>query len=179
MTTAGAECLADARPRSRPRPRDEDQLAKDIATVLAGRVMDYSYVDDDDVASVVELYAHGGDAERRARRDVRQLKRRGLIKAAVARDAVELIRFLFKGNTVYATITHDDGGVIFYWKAGDMSIEIDVFPGEGFWWSVANVAHDSYQGSGYSLDTHALKHSLNQFSKEVESANPNWRNQTV
>lgn len=90
---------------------------------------------------------------------------------------MKITKFLFKPNTVYASIAEDDNGLIFYWKAGSMSIEIDVFPGEGFWWAVTDVAHESYEGSGYELEIERLKHSLNQFSKEVETANPAWRAQ--
>lgn len=176
MTTASSDCFADTTPRVR-RGRSDEIFSESVAALLAANRAMHSHSDDES-NSTAALFGFGV-AERRARMDVRRLKKRGLINAAVARDAIELVRFLFKANTIYATTTNDDGGVIFYWKAGSMTIEIDVFPGEGFWWAVSNVAHESYEGSGYFLDTQALKHSLNQFSKEVETANPNWRNQTV
>ncbi|MFI5535867.1 hypothetical protein ACIA5H_05695 [Nocardia sp. NPDC051900] len=93
----------------------------------------------------------------------------------VAYRALQLIRFLFTPNTVYASIAPEDGGLVFFWTALDMSIEIDIIPGDKYWWSVRNVAAESYSGEGEVLPFRKLQYSLNHLSKEVEVANPKWR----
>lgn len=100
---------------------------------------------------------------------------RGEISSATATRGRELIRFLFKPNTVYATIAPDDDGLSFYWAAAEMALTIIVYADE-YWWSVRNDnACDSYSGEGVELPLIQLQHSLNQFSKEVVSRNPEWR----
>ncbi len=82
-------------------------------------------------------------------------------------------------NTIYATVAPDDGGVTFYWRAGDMSVGIDIYPGEGYWWRVRNVAAENYSGSGNELPLEQLKYSLTWFCKDVERENPHWRQQSI
>lgn len=119
-------------------------------------------------------------ATRRAEAVLDDLKGQGLIESSAYDHAMTLIDVLFTPNTVYATIAPDDGGVSFYWRAADMSIEIDICPVGGFWWRVRNVAAENYSGSGTSIHQFdQLKHSLKMFSKEVELANPHWRQQTI
>ncbi|WP_341258212.1 hypothetical protein [Gordonia malaquae] len=170
MTAMSASCYAE--------PLVDTHSATDPAVEFQLRVFRMLQSDDSDGWPSDSRILYGaGAAERRARANVDRLKRRGLINDAVARGGRKITKFLFKPTTVYASVAEDDGGLIFYWKAGKMSIEIDIVPGEGYWWAVNNVAHESYEGDGPNLDIARLKHSLNQFSKEVESANPMWRAQ--
>lgn len=92
---------------------------------------------------------------------------------------MKLVDVLFTPNTVYASIAPDDGGASFYWRAGEMSIEIDIYPVEGYWWRVKDVAAESYSDDGAELPLERLKYSLNWFSKDVERENPRWRQQTI
>lgn len=115
------------------------------------------------------------EAARRGNDSIDTFLLRGDISSATAARGRELIRFLFKPNTVYATIAPDDDGLSFYWAAAEMSLTIIVYADE-YWWSVRNdSACDSYCGAGGELPLIQLQHSLNQFSKEVVSRNPEWR----
>lgn len=97
------------------------------------------------------------------------------ISPAVAARGKELIKFLFKPNTVYAAISPDDDGLSFYWAAQEMSLTIIMYA-DDYWWSVRNEsACDSYSGGGPNLPLIELQHSLNQFSKAVAQRNPEWR----
>jgi|GEM_PF-2883579 len=118
-------------------------------------------------------------AKRRALDVLDDLKGQGLIEIGTFDRAKTLVDVLFTPNTVYASLAPDDGGVTFYWRAGDMSIEIDIYPGEGYWWRVRNVAAENYSGHGASLEYDKLKYSLTWFSKEVDRANPQWRQQPI
>jgi hypothetical protein len=105
-------------------------------------------------------------ATRRALAVLHELKGQGLVESGAFDRATMLIGVLFTPNTIYATVAPDDGGVTFYWRAGDMSIGIDIYAGEGYWWRVRNVAAENYSGSGYELPIEQLKHSLTWFSKQ-------------
>jgi hypothetical protein len=118
-------------------------------------------------------------AGNRARRAIDGLVSDGLVDTSTAERARILVQVLFTPNTIYASIAPDDGGITLYWRAGDMSIEIDIYPTEGYWWRVRNVAAENYSGHGGELPIEALKYSLTWFSKEVDRANPHWRNQAI
>ncbi|MCF1812009.1 hypothetical protein [Mycobacterium intracellulare] len=98
------------------------------------------------------------------------------INAGMASRGRQLIEFLFKTHTVDASIAPEDDGLIFYWAARDMAITIQIFSSGDYWWSVRNIAGMSFSDSGSNLPLRELRYSLNQFSKEVERQNPNWRN---
>ncbi|KZS66227.1 hypothetical protein A4G27_11950 [Mycobacterium kansasii] len=97
------------------------------------------------------------------------------IDAAVAARGKELIRFLFKSNTVDATIAPEGGGLIFYWASLNMAITIEIYPYSGYWWSARSIAGRSFSGEGTELPLIELQYQLNHFSKEVERQSPNWR----
>jgi hypothetical protein len=118
-------------------------------------------------------------ATKRATDAINCLLAEGLIEVSSADRAKKLVDVLFTPNTIYAAIAPDDGGVTFYWRARDMSIEIDIYPSEGYWWRVRNVAMEDYSNHGNELPIEQLKYSLTWFSKEVERANPSWRRQPV
>lgn len=128
---------------------------------------------------VVRILSRRHTAKSRGYLALDDLKGRGLIEGPTFDRAKNLIDVLFTPNTVYASIAPDDGGVTFYWRAGDMSVEIDIYSGEGYWWRVRNVAAHSYSGDGPELPIDQLKYSLNWFSKDVERENPHWRQQAI
>lgn len=115
-----------------------------------------------------------GESAKRGNAAIDDLIAQGYVSSAVAARGKELIRFLFKVNTVDATISPDDEGLAFYWAAQEMSLTIIVYQ-SAYWWSVRNVAGDSLSDEGTQLPLINLKHCLNQFSKEVERRNPQWR----
>ncbi|PND55119.1 hypothetical protein CRM90_24595 [Mycobacterium sp. ENV421] len=96
------------------------------------------------------------------------------MSSAIATRGKELIKFLFKLNTVDAAISPDDDALSFYWVAEEMSLTIIVYQ-SWYWWSARNIACESYSDEGTELPLIGLEHSLNQFSKEVERRNPEWR----
>lgn len=118
-------------------------------------------------------------ARRRAYRALKDISGQGLVDSGAYGRASKLVDVLFTPNTIYSSIAPDDGGVTFYWRAADMSIEIDVYSGEGYWWRVRNVAAENYSGHGSELPTEELKYSLTWFSKDVDRANPLWRQQST
>lgn len=116
------------------------------------------------------------DARVRAHAALNALLTGRCINAGMASRGRQLIEFLFKTHTVDASIAPEDDGLIFYWAARDMAITIEIFSSGDYWWSVRNIAGMSFSGSGSDLPLPELRYSLNQFSKEVERQNPNWRN---
>lgn len=124
---------------------------------------------------VVDDAPPAGEAAARGYVAIYQLVANGYVSSAIAARGKELIRFLFKPNSVDAAVSPDDDGLSFYWVAQEMSITIIVYQ-SWYWWSVRNVAGDSYSDDGAHLPLIDLEHSLNQFSKEVERRNPEWRN---
>lgn len=156
-----------------------EMLAKlsklDAAVTLLGRTVD-AWASDDRLRALTGRQT----AKSRAHAVLDDLKGHGLIEGATYDRATTLVDVLFTPNTVYASISSDDGGVTFYWRAGDMSIEVDIHPVEGFWWRVRNVAAENYSGHGSAIHQYdQLKHSLKMFSKEVDRANPQWRQQAI
>lgn len=115
------------------------------------------------------------DAQLRGHSAISALLADQYIDHVMASRGRQLIEVLFKTNTVDASIAPEDGGLIFYWAALDMAITIQIFPSSGYWWSVRNIAGTSYSDAGSDLPLLNLRYSLNQFSKEVELQNPNWR----
>ncbi|MCH9736302.1 MAG: hypothetical protein K0U78_17405 [Actinomycetia bacterium] len=115
-----------------------------------------------------------GEAAKRGNAAIDNLIVHGYLSSTVAARGKELIRFLFKVNTVDATISPDDEGLAFCWAAQEMSLTIIVYQ-SAYWWSVRNVAGDSRSDEGTQLPLIDLEHCLNQFSKEVERRNPEWR----
>ncbi|MGK8559551.1 hypothetical protein [Nocardia gipuzkoensis] len=97
------------------------------------------------------------------------------VTTSVVHRALNLMRYLFSPNTIYASIAPEDNGLVFYWTAAGMAIEIDVCADGTYWWGVKDVAGESYSGESRRLPVQRLRHSLNMFSKEVDSANPRWR----
>ena len=98
------------------------------------------------------------------------------INAGMASRGRQLIEVLFKPHTIDASIAPEDDGLIFYWAARNMTITIQIFPSGDYWWSVRNIAGETYSDAGFHLPLPQLRRSLNHFSKEVERQNPNWRN---
>lgn len=129
--------------------------------------------------SLVATLRDQDTASNRGRLAVDDMVADGLTDATTAERARTLIEALFTPNTVYASIAPDDGGITFYWRAADMSIEIDIYPIEGYWWRVRNVAMENYSGHGKELPIPELKHSLTWLSKEVDRVNPHWRAQPI
>lgn len=115
------------------------------------------------------------DAKARGHAAISQLVADEYIDSVMASRGRQLIEVIFKTNTVDASIAPEDGGLIFYWAARNMAITIQIFPSAGYWWSVRNIAEVSYADGGSDLPLQDLRHSVNQFSKEVERQNPNWR----
>lgn len=115
------------------------------------------------------------NAYRRGRTAIKRLVAAGYIDIAMALRGRELIEVLFTSHTIDASIAPDDGGLIFYWAARDMAITVEIYPSAGYWWSVRNIGTQPYSGSGTDLPLQDLRYSLNQFTKEVERQNPNWR----
>jgi hypothetical protein len=157
----------------------EDLLAKltrlDAAVAVLARTFD-AWTNDDRLRALTGRPT----AKSRAHAVLDDLKGQGLIEGATYDRAMTLVDVLFTPNTVYASISSDDNGVTFYWRAGDMSIEVDIHPVEGFWWRVRNVAAENYSGHGNAIHQYdQLKHSLKMFSKEVDRANPQWRQQII
>ncbi|WP_216917993.1 hypothetical protein [Nocardia noduli] len=118
---------------------------------------------------------HENSAKRRARTAIDQLFAEGLISSGVAWRAIRLVSYIFSAKTIFVSIAPEEAGLIFYWVAGEMAIEIDVCADGSYWWGVENVGGDSYFGGSVDLPVEELRHSLNIFSKEVDSANPHWR----
>ena len=90
---------------------------------------------------------------------------------------MQLILNLFSQNTIYASIAPDgDDGLIFYWRAGDSSIEIDVLEPDQYYWRVVDRGGEiSLTGEDDELPLIELKHAVKIFSKEVDQVNPHWR----
>ncbi|MFD6199511.1 hypothetical protein ACFWE3_22685 [Mycobacteriaceae bacterium NPDC060252] len=114
------------------------------------------------------------EAAKRGYEAINQLVTQGYVSSAIATRGKELINFLFKPNTVDAAVSPDDDALSFYWVAQEMSLTILVYQ-SWYWWSVREIAGDSYSGEGSDLRLNELEHSLIQFSKEVERRNPDWR----
>ncbi|MDV3125727.1 hypothetical protein M1247_12440 [Mycobacterium sp. 21AC1] len=125
------------------------------------------------------ILARRQGAKSRGYATLHELKEEGLIEGTTFDRAKTLIDVLFNPNTVYSSIAPDDGGVTFYWRAGEMSVGIDIYAGEGYWWRVRNVAAETYSGHGSELPLDQLKYSLNWFSKDVDRENPHWRQQPI
>lgn len=89
--------------------------------------------------------------------------------------AVEMMKYLFTSRTIFASIAPDGGDLVFYWKAGHLSIEIDLLSDGGAWWSVDGFDAYEFTGHGLEMPLVELKHYLNIFSKEVDIINPSWR----
>ncbi|MFL0286902.1 hypothetical protein ACJH6J_25855 [Mycobacterium sp. SMC-18] len=115
------------------------------------------------------------DAAQRAYAAISKLVAGRLIEASVAARAQQLIKFLFKANTVDASIAPEDGGLIFYWAAQEMSLTIEIYPSAGYWWCASNISGYPLSGEGSELPLNELGNRLNHFSKEVERRNPRWR----
>ena len=62
----------------------------------------------------------------RARANIDAYVAEDLISVQTADRAHQLVENLFDKDTVFATVAPDDGDLIFYWRAGSMSIEIDI-----------------------------------------------------
>jgi hypothetical protein len=124
----------------------------------------------DDADAVLPI----GEAAERGYAAIDQLGAQHNVSPVIAARGKELIKFLFKANTVDSAISPDDDGLSFYWAAQEMSLTILVYR-SCYWWSVRNIAGDSYSDEGAHLPLTHLEHSLNQFSKEVERRNPHWR----
>lgn len=114
------------------------------------------------------------EASKRGCAGIDLLVAEGYVNPTVAARGKALINFLFKTNTVDAAISPDDDGLAFYWAAQEMALTVIVYQST-YWWSVRNIAGDSYSDTGVHLPLLDLEHSLNQFSKEVERRNPGWR----
>lgn len=137
--------------------------------------------DEDDVpiTPLIDAMLVGGtplrdEASMRGCAQIDQLVAEGYVTGAVAARGRDLITFLFKPNTVDAAISPDGDGLSFYWAAQEMSLTIIVYRDE-YWWSVRNIAGDTYSAMGVDLPLINLMHSINLFSKEVERRNPDWR----
>lgn len=107
-----------------------------------------------------------------------------LISEATADRGRSVVRRLFDRDTVYTSVAPDTGGLVFYWRAGDMSIEIDLYEEleDGYWWRLSKVAgycDESAHSPGHlpESDLVRLQLALSYFSKEVERVNPLWRKQ--
>ncbi|SDE65012.1 hypothetical protein SAMN04488581_4450 [Mycolicibacterium neoaurum] len=118
----------------------------------------------------------------RAREVIKQFAQDGDIDVATAQRAFHVIHQIFDRHSVYATIAPDNGGLVFYWRAGDMSLEIDIYEdiSDGVWWcwrgaGTERTGHHSYELPSRTQEN--LKSFLATFSKEVEQVNPDWRDQ--
>lgn len=129
--------------------------------------------------SMLQSLVLNDSATKRAQRAIDGLLADGLIDVSSAERARQFVDVFFTPNTIYTSIAPDDGGITFYWRAQDMSVEIDIYPTEGYWWRVRNVALENYTDHGKELPIEKLKHSLKMFSKEVDRLNPNWRSQPI
>lgn len=116
-----------------------------------------------------------GEAGHRAVHRIVQLATAGEITDYAGRCGVSVVRFLFTARTVDSSIAPDEGGLVLLWLAGESSIEIDISASGEYWWSVRDVAGESYCDEGLELPVERLRHGLNQLSKEIERRNPRWR----
>jgi hypothetical protein len=91
----------------------------------------------------------------------------GAIPLDIAVRGRELIKNLFENDTLCGTVAPDDGGLMFYWAAQEMSLTVIVY-GHTCWWSARNLGScGSFSGSGADLPLDRLKNSLRWFSEEV------------
>lgn len=128
--------------------------------------------------------SESGLAKCRARRVIRQLVEDEEISVSTAQRAFHIIHQIFDRESVYATIAPDNGGLVFYWRAGDMSLEIDIYEdvSDGVWWCSRGAGSEQAGHSQYELSGRArahLKSFLAHFSKEVEQVNSGWRDQQL
>ncbi|GAS98903.1 uncharacterized protein RMCC_5868 [Mycolicibacterium canariasense] len=121
-----------------------------------------------------------GDALRWAIQDINELEADGDIDAGVAQRGREAVEYLFRPDTVYASVGPiDDGDLCLYWVAGPRSVSIEIEhagrPGEaGIWYAVGRG--DGRRDSGVvSAPTEFLRDALAEFSAAVEAVNPDWR----
>ncbi|RRQ29226.1 hypothetical protein DK926_04920 [Rhodococcus sp. Eu-32] len=121
---------------------------------------------------------HGSEpsAYHHGQQKIGEFLRESSIDEVMFTRAAEMMRYLFTSKTIFASIAPDDGDLIFYWKAAQLSIEIDLLANGNAWWSVDGIEDSEFTGSSHELPLVALKHYLNIFSKEVEMVNPSWRN---
>lgn len=105
--------------------------------------------------------------------DLHALQREGYITAQMCRAGRDVIGMVIREDTVYPTISPDDGGVCFYWVAGDRSITIDLYPEGGVWQCVRNG--DSRQVWADGGIRREMWDAIAEFSAAVEAANPTWR----
>lgn len=120
-------------------------------------------------------FGGGGSAYHAGLSKISELLRESLIDDVIFTRAVEMMKYLFTSRTIFSSIAPDDGDLVFYWKAGCLSIEIDLLSDGGAWWSVDGLDAYEFTGDGPELPLVELKHYLNIFSKEVDTINPNWR----
>lgn len=143
-----------------------------------------AYLDDWDESWRENVKPEPSIARARARNSIAEYLADGLVTADAAIRGLELIRDVFARDTVYATVAPDGtGGLIFYWRAGTMSIEIDVYAdvADGYWWHINDVAAvtDAQHHAGMlsNQDKEHLAFYIERFSKEVDCINPDWRSQ--
>lgn len=97
----------------------------------------------------------------------------GLITPEIAQRSRDLVLAIFAWETIVCSIAPDDDGICFYWRAGEHSITIDLYPDGGGWQCVRNGPHrwikqDARVGR-------EMRYALADFTEMVESINPNWR----
>lgn len=117
----------------------------------------------------------------RALAAIEELKREGYISEDMARRGDYAVGYLFDRNTVYASIAPDGGDLLFYWKAGDRSVSIDLYAeefesGTDSWGSVVDGVRHRWTYNDTAIRPEMRQH-LRQFSAYVEAENPAWREQ--
>jgi hypothetical protein len=118
----------------------------------------------------------------RARDAIKQFLVEDEISVSTAQRAFHVIHQIFDHESVYATVAPDNGGLVFYWRAGDMSLEIDIYEdvSDGVWWCWRAAGTERTGHYPYELPSRPrehLKSYLANFSNEVGQVNPDWRDQ--
>lgn len=113
--------------------------------------------------------------------DIADIYEEGLINEEVAARGRETVGLLFRGDTVFASVSPiDDGDLCFYWVAGARMISIIVIdkgneePGYvGFWYAVSDGKGGKVIHSSPGLPEF-LYEALADFSAAVNAENPDW-----
>jgi hypothetical protein len=99
------------------------------------------------------------------------------IDPSLEQRAVDVMAAISDENTVYpSACTEPDGSLTLYWRGGHRGVELNVGPGDNYYYSVDGNHETSRMVEGVgTIPTDDLLVEVSDFSRYVYEQNPSWR----